>query len=144
MSGFAPVIRDTIEVVNTWAEKRLKETLVFHRDIWDIKGQQGDASDNLPPSNGVLLPVIDLLNPPQEYRYWLKAPLKVARCFETAAIPRSSESAMLARKHLKLNGLFPIVRYLPGEEPDPSIAVVLPRASAPHVHLETTNTSAPY
>lgn len=117
MSGFEPVVRDHIDIVNQWAEKRLKATLVAHRDIWDIKGVQGDASDNLPASAGVLLPVIDLLNPPVEYRYWLKAPQRIANTFVYQGLPHNSQQAAKARQHLKLNGLFPVVKYLPDQDP---------------------------
>lgn len=117
MSGFEPVVRGSIEVVNQWAEKRLGVSLKNHRDIWDIKGVQGDASDNLPASAGVLLPVIDLLNPPVEYRYWLKAPDKLATCFTAQDMGAPLAVARLAEKHLRLNGLKPVVKYLPGQHP---------------------------
>lgn len=70
--GWFPRLRSDLNSVNTWAEKRLGDHLGTFRDIWDIKGQQGDKSDNIPASQGVLLPVIDLLNPPDEHKLWLK------------------------------------------------------------------------
>ena len=110
MSGFAPRVRDTLEICNLWAEKRLKETLGTWRDIWDIKGRKGDASDNLPASDGILLPVIDLLNPPAQYRAWDAYPIKFQRCFSASSCQQFS--SVEAVRHLKLNGLFPEVRAL--------------------------------
>lgn len=74
MSGYHPGIRDTLESVNTWTQKldskgKMKLGVVDSwTDIWVQKGFVGDKSDSLPASNGVLLPVIDLLNPPSEHR----------------------------------------------------------------------------
>ena len=70
MHGWFPRLRSNLDNCNVWAEKRLGGRLETFRDIWDIKGQKGDKSDNIPPSAGVLLPVIDLLTPPEEYRLW--------------------------------------------------------------------------
>lgn len=72
MRGWQPRLRSDLLSVNKWAERRLGQRLEFFREIWDIKGQLGDKSDNLPASQGVLLPVIDLLDPPREYRLWEK------------------------------------------------------------------------
>jgi hypothetical protein len=73
MTGYNPGIRDTLETVNSWSTKldakgKMKLGQVDHwRDIWTLKGQKGDSSDNLPGSDGVLMPVIDLLDPPAEF-----------------------------------------------------------------------------
>jgi hypothetical protein len=117
MSGFFPVIRDTLEVCNSWVEKRLKTPLNTWREIWDIKGEKGDASDNLPPSAGKLLPVIDLLQPPLEYRYWLRAQEKIGLLFQPEPPRFNSDKAKVALSHLVASGLSPVVRYLPGEDP---------------------------
>lgn len=116
MTGFHPTIRDTLDVCNQWAEKRLGSPLETWRDIWDIKGEKGDASDNLPPSNGILLPVIDLLNPPVEHKYWLKAPDKIGQLFTPQDPKFSVDSARAAGKHLLANGLQPVNKVLPMEK----------------------------
>lgn len=117
MGGYLPVIRDTLEVVNTWSLRRLKTTLNHWTDIVTVKGDKGDASDNLPPSKGVLIPVIDLINPPVSYRYWLKAPDKVKALF-TINEPRFTvESALAAQSYLRQVGTKPTVNYVPGEDP---------------------------
>lgn len=68
--GWFPRVRSDSHSCNVWAEKRLKSTLENFRDIWDVKGRQGDKSDAIPASNGALLPIIDLLNPPAEFQLW--------------------------------------------------------------------------
>lgn len=115
MSGFAPTVRDSIEVCNQWAVRRLKSELTTWRDIWDIKGQKGDSSDNLPPSGGLLMPVIDLLNPPAEYQYWLRARAKIEKLFTSQPSKFGLKAARAAGKHLRANGMAPVVRMLPGE-----------------------------
>lgn len=70
MHGYQPRLRDSLEVINQWAQRRLGCTLSNPRDIWEIKARQGDKSDNIPESDGALLPAIDLLNPPEEHRLW--------------------------------------------------------------------------
>jgi 5'-3' exonuclease, N-terminal resolvase-like domain len=71
MTGFYPRVRSDLFSCNVWANKRLGVNLKSFKDLWVIKGDQGDKSDNLPASNGTLLPVIDLLNPPDEHKLWL-------------------------------------------------------------------------
>lgn len=89
MHGYQPRLRDSLEVINQWAQRRLGCTLSSPRDIWDIKSRQGDRSDNLPESEGMLLPAIDLLNPPEEHRLWnqpigqdIRAALEQPRYFQ--------------------------------------------------------------
>jgi hypothetical protein len=120
MSGFAPTVRDSLEVCNSWVEPRLKTTVTTWREIWDIKGEKGDKCDNLPPSEGQLLPVIDLLDPPDCYKFWeTEASLVKAKFTENS--PRFDlEQAKAARKHLKLNGFMPVVRMLPDQDLEPS------------------------
>lgn len=113
MTGYAPAFRDTLEICNAWAKKSLKATLGTWREIWDIKGQKGDKSDNLPPSNGLLLPVIDLLNPPAQYRYWEQQKGLLHDCFGFhTGLRFSPEAGRAALHHLKLNGLRPVMRSL--------------------------------
>jgi hypothetical protein len=120
MSGFTPVVRDSLEVCNSWVEPRLKAKISNWREIWDIKGNKGDSCDNLPPSEGQLLPVIDLLNPPESYKFWkTKGSLVNAKFTETEPL-FDLEQAKKAKKHLKLNGFFPVVRVLPGQDLEPS------------------------
>lgn len=69
MHGWQPRLRHDMEVINTWAKKRLKKDLENPRDIWRVKSAQGDKSDNLPP--GSPIEVIDLTEPPLEHRLWL-------------------------------------------------------------------------
>ncbi len=117
MSGYAPTVRDTLTICNSWAERRLGTTLETWHDIVAVKGQKGDASDNLPPSNGVLIPVIDLLNPPLHYKYWLKAPSKLMPFFVEQEPRFSTDHALVAQSYLRQVGTLPVVRYLPGESP---------------------------
>ncbi|MBW4558454.1 MAG: hypothetical protein KME59_21515 [Trichormus sp. ATA11-4-KO1] len=70
MHGWTPRMRSDRFSCDQWALRRLGSTLDAYTDIWDIKGVKGDKSDNLPASDGVLLPVIDLLNPPDEHKLW--------------------------------------------------------------------------
>lgn len=117
MTGYSPPVRDTLEVVNTWAQKRLKTTLTHWHDIVAVKGDKGDASDNLPPSNGVLIPVIDLINPPVHYRYWLRAPEKLKALF-VEQTPRFDQTAAHASVlYLRKVGSKPTINYVPGESP---------------------------
>ncbi len=113
MTGYAPTVRDTIDSINGWALKRLGATLGTWRDIWDIKSHQGDDSDNLPPSAGHLLPVIDLLNPPLEHMYWLREPEKLVSLFRLHSARFSDKDAQDAEYFLKLAGTKPVVKYLP-------------------------------
>jgi hypothetical protein len=119
MSGFYPVVRDSLEICNVWSEKRLNCTLETWREIWDVKGDKGDASDNLPPSDGVLLPVIDLLDPPIEHRLWLKYPKRIQEVMAPTAPRFNLEDAKRACTQLKWNGLQPVVKMLPGESLEP-------------------------
>jgi hypothetical protein len=118
MSGFSPQVRDTIEVWNQWAEKRLKATLNTWRDIWTIKGEQGDKSDNLPRSNGLLLPVIDLLEPPLEKRYWLQNQTMLTALFQKTSKPSLDEGKQASRYIYDL-GLTPIPNVLANETIEP-------------------------
>lgn len=122
MAGFAPVVRDRLETVNIWAEARLKTKLTHWRDIWTIKGEQGDKSDNLPPSAGLLLPVIDLLNPPDHHKYWLKASKEIGSMFQPEILRFSLAQAKEAKTHLIRCGLAPANRLLPGCTIDPQPA----------------------
>lgn len=61
MVSWTPRLRDTLEVVNEWCLRRLKETVNHPSQIWQVKSVQGDKSDNLPP--GTPIGLIDLLNP---------------------------------------------------------------------------------
>lgn len=115
MSGFTPTVRDSIDVVNSWAEKRLKSTLATWRDIWDIKGDKGDASDNLPASDRQLLPVIDLLKPPAPYKFWKTHANLVSTMFTNESPRFTLEEAKKAQSHLRMNGLQPVNKLLPNE-----------------------------
>ena len=68
--GWFPRLRSDLLSVNQWATRRLGGPVENFRDIWEVKGVSGDKSDNIPPSEGVLLPIIDLLNPPDEHKLW--------------------------------------------------------------------------
>lgn len=116
MTGYAPVVRDTLEVCNIWVKARLKTILGTWREIWDIKGIQGDKSDNLPPSDGLLLPVIDLLNPPTQYRYWETHKGLLVDCFSHSQKWFSPDMGKAAQHHLRLNGLTPVIRDLKDPE----------------------------
>ena len=118
MTGFTPTVRDSIEVVNSWAERKLKSTLTTWRDIWDIKGEKGDTADNLPRSAGQLLPVIDLLAPPVCYRFWQTHPALVQSMFTNGDPLFTLEQAKAAQNHLRMLGLQPVNKLLPGETLD--------------------------
>jgi len=75
MTGWFPRVRSDFPSANTWAEKRLGSALDDYTDLWSLKVQQGDKSDNLPP--GTPREVIDLLNPPEEHKLW-KQPIAEA------------------------------------------------------------------
>jgi hypothetical protein len=66
-SGYSPRLRYDMYHINEWSERRLGVKLETPSDIWAVKSQQGDKSDNIPASAGVLMPIIDLLNPCPEY-----------------------------------------------------------------------------
>jgi 5'-3' exonuclease, N-terminal resolvase-like domain len=68
MSGYFPRLRDDLVTINYWANKRLGVSVSNPSDIWDIKVNQGDKSDNLPP--GSPIEVISLFQPPLEFRLW--------------------------------------------------------------------------
>jgi len=59
---WAPRLRDNIDAINTWGKLG---KLKYPRQIIDIKVEEGDKSDNLPP--GSPREVIDLMNPPDEF-----------------------------------------------------------------------------
>lgn len=63
-----PVHRWDLESLNSWSMKRLKTTLDYPSQIWEVKANKGDRSDNLPP--GSPIEVIDLLHPPNPYCLW--------------------------------------------------------------------------
>lgn len=65
MVNYPPRYRNTLDLLNTWASRRLKTTFTNPRDLWAYKAKHGDASDNLPANSP--LEVIDLLNPPPEH-----------------------------------------------------------------------------
>ena len=59
-------VRDVQETITYASRARaLKATIEEPREIWDIKVQKGDASDNLIPHSP--LEVIDLLKPPEDW-----------------------------------------------------------------------------
>lgn len=66
--GWHPRVRGSMEQINEWSRRRLKTSLEKPSDIWRVKAEQGDVSDNLPA--GSPIEVIDLLNPPEEHRLW--------------------------------------------------------------------------
>lgn len=117
MTGYAPTIRDTMEVCNEWSLRRLKTELTTWHDIVRIKGDKGDASDNLPPSAGTLIPVIDLVNPPVTYRYWLRAPEKLKALFAVSESRFKDDAANGAVLYLRRLGSKPVVNYVPGQNP---------------------------
>lgn len=84
MSGHSPGIRDTLDVCNIWGNtpNDKGEVKLGHidtwRDVWVRKGEVGDKADSLPPSNGVLIPVIDLFAPPEEYNLLNKPSTRIA------------------------------------------------------------------
>lgn len=123
MSGFFPTVRDSLEVVNSWTLARLKCTLTTWREIWDVKGDKGDASDNLPASDGQLLPVIDLLNPPIARRFWVSHKNLVSSMFTNGDPRFTLEEAKAAKHHLVMLGLRPVNNLLPGERLEPAMQV---------------------
>ena len=71
MKGWKPRLRSYgSEQFDEWVKRRLNVNISEPRDIWLVKQAQGDKSDNLP--KGGPIEVIDLLNPPQEFRLWDK------------------------------------------------------------------------
>ncbi len=111
MHGWFPRIRSDYFSANTWVEKRLSSSLKSFRGIWDIKGQQGDKSDAIPPSQGALLPIIDLLNPPEEYQLW-QQPIGEA-IKDTLEYPRYHKvDSKSARSYIEQLGVDLVVRPL--------------------------------
>lgn len=115
LHGYFPRIRGDMHSANEWAQRRLKRPLKQYRDIWDIKAQQGDKSDNLPPSNGVLLPAIDLLNPPSEHQLWHQ-PIgqDIKRCLQHPCY--NKVSGVAAAKYVQSIGVPLAVRPLDPEK----------------------------
>jgi hypothetical protein len=109
--GWPPRVRGNLDSLNSWAGRRLKVNLENCRDIWDVKAAQGDKSDNLPASAGVLIPVIDLLNPPEQHKLWLDPAVagNVATMLSSESTPPDTNKVI---DYLRLTGKRPIVRPL--------------------------------
>ena len=76
---FVPIVRSNLSEINHWwlNIKRRGVPLGKPSDIWTQKAFEGDVSDNLPKTNnGETLPVVDLLNPPEERRLWLDGEMR--------------------------------------------------------------------
>ena len=112
MNNDAIPIRDTLDVCNSWAEVILKERLETWSDIWVIKSHQGDKSDSLPASAGTLFPVISLLEPPIDKRYWLSHKELLNLYFELDEPPFTLDHAKDARAHLISFNHYPAIRML--------------------------------
>lgn len=123
MSGYNPPVRDTLEIWNEWSERRQKCTMTTWHDIVRVKGEKGDASDNLPPSAGVLIPVIDLIDPPDEHKLWLYNEAKYQACFQEETNRFNQDAAAAAVIYLRKLGCSPVVRYLPGQSPQELLEV---------------------
>ena len=98
--GYYPRMRDDMRSLNIWATKRLGVTIEKPTDIWVVKGDQGDKADNIPPSKGALLPVIDLFNPPQEFKLW-----------ENERYLPTLLKALTTKKYYKVNSQ-PVISYI--------------------------------
>jgi len=62
---YAPQVRNNLESLNVWSQRRLNTTFQVAEELWEYKCVHGDPSDNLPPKSPK--EVISLLNPPAEY-----------------------------------------------------------------------------
>lgn len=117
MAGYAPGIRDTLEVCNSWGNRPDSKGKVklghidTWRDVWTRKGEVGDASDNLPASQGVLLPVIDLIDPPVEHQLHLRPDVKAAinNAIMTGSRPNTTEASR-ATRYIVNRGSLPCFR----------------------------------
>lgn len=117
MSGYNPPVRDTLDIWNEWSLRRQKCEMTSWHDIVRVKGEKGDASDNLPPSAGVLIPVIDLINPPEEHKLWVRYRDKYEACFMTEPVMFTTAAAEASVTYLRKLGCCPVVSYLPGQSP---------------------------
>lgn len=82
MAGYSPRHRYNLETVNEWAVKRLGTVLSKPSDIWAVKAEQGDKSDNLPKGTPVSL--ISLLEPLAGYEAWKQLNLTIKPCLGLA------------------------------------------------------------
>jgi hypothetical protein len=113
--GYYPRVRKISDgSMNYWLRKKLGTEVSEPREIWDLKNEQGDASDNLPP--GSPLGVIDLLNPLPGFDLYGSEfhRDKVLPCFDG---PMSKpELGERARKFLAGLGVSLVVRELSPED----------------------------
>ena len=75
MHGYYPRVRQSLADLNLWGAKKGYRALKEPRDLWTLKTETGDKSDNLPP--GTPREVIDLLAPPSEFDLALTDPWQV-------------------------------------------------------------------
>lgn len=68
MFGHYPRLRDTPDILAEWSLRRLKVACSRGSEIYDVKAEKGDTSDNLPGGcPEIIRGVVDLLNPLDEY-----------------------------------------------------------------------------
>jgi hypothetical protein len=116
-TGYAPRVRMMLDgSMNAWASKRLKTTLEQPRDIWAIKVEQGDKSDNLPP--GSPIGVIDLLAPVADHDLMRDSALvaRAERMLREAPVAPLASKAQEALGFLKGHGVAPCVPELTAEQ----------------------------
>jgi 5'-3' exonuclease len=112
---YFPQVRADVESINIWAEKKLGK-ITQPTDIWLKKSEQGDKSDNIPGWGDIVLPVIDLFNPPEQYKLWEQEPFRTT-VEDYLLYPRTSrtvsqEEAERAYEYLRKTGIKPILRVL--------------------------------
>lgn len=109
--GYEPRVRYDLASLNYWATN-VKKWVPFDepRGIWDLKAAEGDRSDNLPPNTP--LEVIDLLDPPWQFRIW-ECPdwhQKAYRYLVGDPVIEAPERGAKALQYLGSQGIPPVVK----------------------------------
>lgn len=115
LCGYKPRLRLDLQTINHWraSVKKLPE-LVSPSQLWWYKAVvEGDKSDNMPPvANGMTLPAIDLLQPPEQYRLWTQ-PLFQEDCKEILRVQpmdlQQRYNGMTAKEEMRRQGCLPVI-----------------------------------
>lgn len=109
LKGYEPRVRHNLAAVNVWAMRRLNKSFAQPKDLWSYKAAYGDKSDNLPKNSPI--EVIDLFNPPEQYKLWLRAGLKeTLESYLTDTKVTKVPDVSKALEYLRQLGVQPFIR----------------------------------